>query len=626
VSTPDGAAWRAFGARLALAAGIASLGAGAVFFVAANWHSLGTFGRFALFEAALAVCAAVAWWRPPPERPGKSTLALASLLAGALLALYGQSYQTGADLYELFVAWGVLMLPFAFAARSAAVWAIWWGVANFAMGLALGWLGPGHELWRWMDQWGVGKPMVLLFPCAVNLAGAALYSHLRDTGAAELAPRWLARLLATIAFAYGTAACFLAIFHGAGWTGGNARGGAEESVVLAAFAAASAAVALATLRARRDVYPMALVMASWIAIGTLLLVIFIRLDRIGGVMPVALWLIASSSGAAYALMGWVRAWRTDEDETAPPASAPGARPWYVSVLLGGAGWLAAIFLLFFVLAAIFSTGESLAKALVAGALLIGAAAGLYRAAGDGAFAGQLALALSIAGQCLLLLGVVNGSSLDRAGAIATLALAATVLQVAMVAIMPSRIHRGMSTLFACMAWALVVRYGLWDDPATSRLGLRSVSHALGSIAGWLLTWLPVAALLGLLAARAPAWRGSARESIARPVAAGLVASLALATLLSEPIEAIAFLAMPGLAHGGIAWFPFLSSIAALGALAAAFALGSRGLMALSIAAALLHLAHFYYAMGTTLLVKSAIMIAIGWALLAGAWMSRRAMP
>jgi hypothetical protein len=627
VSTPDRAAWRAFGARLAGAAGIASLGAGAIFFVAANWQRLGEFGRFALFEAALAACAAAAWRRPPPARAGKAALALASLLAGALLALYGQSYQTGADLYELFVAWAVLMLPFAFAARSAAVWAIWWGVANIAMGLALGWLGPGHELWRWIDQWGLGKPVVLLLPCAANLAGAALYARLRDTPSADLAPRWLARLLATVALAYGTAACILAILHRGAWTPVDARGGGEETVVLAAFAVASVAVALAALKARRDVFPMALVMASWIAIGTLLLVTFVRIDRIGGVMPIALWLIAASSGAAYALMGWVRAWRTGEDEAEPSASAAGARPWYVSLLLGGAGWLAALFLLFFVLAAIFSTGESMAKAVVAGVVLVATAAALYRAAPDGAFIGQLALALSIAGQCVLLLGVVNGlDHLNRPGPAATLALAAALLQVAMVAVMPSRIHRGMSTLFACMAWAVFVRYGLWDDPATSRRGLQSIAaHGLAA-AGWLLTWLPVAGLLALLVSRAPAWRGTARASLAEPVAAGLAASLAAATLLSDPLEAVAFFAYPGLAHGGIAWWPFLSAIAALGALVAAFALGARGLMALSIAAALLHLAHFYFAMGTSLLVKSAIMIAIGWALLAAAWMSRRATP
>jgi hypothetical protein len=625
VSTPDRAAWRAFGARLAGAAGVASLGAGAIFFVAANWQRLGAFGRFTLLEAAFAACAAVAWWRPPPDRAGRSALALASLLVGALLALYGQSYQTGADLYELFVAWAVLMLPFAFAARSAAVWAIWWGVANVAMGLALGWLGPGHELWRWIDPWGVGKPVMLLVPCAIDLAGAALYARLRETpsASAEPAPRWLARLLATVAFAYGTAACSLAIFHGRSWAAADPHGGGQESIVLAAFAVASVAVALATLRARRDAFPMALVMASWIAIGTLLLVTFTRFDSIGGFMLVALWLIAASSGAGYALTRWVRAWRSDEDDR-PASAAEGGRPWYVSLLLGGAGWLGALFLLLFVLAAIFSTGESVAKAVVAGAALVAAAAALYRAARGGAFTGQLALALSIAGQSLLLLAVVNGlDPMNHAGQVAPLALAAALLQLAMVAIMPSTVHRGMSTLFACMAWAVFVRYGLWDDAAMPRRDLRPIAAPGLALAGWLVTWLPVAGLLALVVSRAPAWRGTARASIAQPVAAGLVASLAVATLLSEPLEAIAFLASPGAVHEAVAWWPFLSAIAALGALAAAFALGSRGLMALSIAAALLHLAHFYYAMGTPLLVKSAIMIAIGCALVAAGRRSRR---
>lgn len=626
MSAPDRAAWRAFAVRLSGGAGIASLGAGAIFFVAANWQRLDVFGRFALIEAALAACAAIAWWRPPPDRVGRYGLVLASLLAGALLALYGQAYQTGADLYELFIVWGVLMLPFAFAARSAAVWAIWWIVANVAMGLMFGWLGPGHLLWRWIDRWGLEKAVMLLLPCAINLAGAALYAHLRDTRS-ELAPRWLARLLAAIAFAYGTAACILAIFESHGGWGPSGHGaGGQGNVVLAAFAVASVAVALATLQARRDVFPMALVMASWIAIATLLLVTRMKFDGIGAFMVVALWLIAASSGAGYALMNWVRAWRGDEEDH--PASAPeGGRPWYVSVLLGVGGWFGALFLLVFVALAIFSAGENAAKAVIAGAVLVASAWGLYRAAGESPFTSQLALALSLAGQCLLLFGIGDmlvGGRNGSAG-IAHLALAAAVLQVAMIAIMPSTLHRGMSTLFACMAWAIFVRYGLWDDVAVLRPARAAAVAAPGlALAGWLLAWLPVAGLLARLVSKAPAWRGTGREPIARPVAAGLVAALALATLLSEPLEAIAFLLSPGGgAHGGLALWPFLSAIAALGALVAAFALGHRGLMALCIAAALLHLSHFYYAMGATLLVKSATMIVMGAALTWGAWALKR---
>src|SRR5258706_9043558 len=96
---PDAAAWRAFAIRLLNAAGIAAAGAGAIFFVAANWQHFGVIGRFALLQIAFAACVGLAWWRPPPHPIGPAALVLATLLTGGVLALLGQSYPTGAHLY-----------------------------------------------------------------------------------------------------------------------------------------------------------------------------------------------------------------------------------------------------------------------------------------------------------------------------------------------------------------------------------------------------------------------------------------------------------------------------------------------------------------------------------------------
>ena len=113
--TLDAPAWRAFAARLLHAAGLGAVGAGALFFVAANWQHYGVLGRFALLQIGLVVCIGVALWRAPPSLPGRGALMLATLLTGGLLALFGQSYQTGADVHELFFTWAALALPFALA-------------------------------------------------------------------------------------------------------------------------------------------------------------------------------------------------------------------------------------------------------------------------------------------------------------------------------------------------------------------------------------------------------------------------------------------------------------------------------------------------------------------------------
>lgn len=68
----------------------------------------------------------------------RSVLQQAALLGcciatGAFLALIGQTYQTGADIWQLFAAWALLMLPWVVLSRSTACWALCWAVANLAL-------------------------------------------------------------------------------------------------------------------------------------------------------------------------------------------------------------------------------------------------------------------------------------------------------------------------------------------------------------------------------------------------------------------------------------------------------------------------------------------------------------
>lgn len=113
------AAWLPRGVAV-LAAALGGLGI--VFWIAANWQVLGRYGRFALLEVfVLAMCAG-ALWRPAARAP----LGLLALLAiGGLFAYFGQTYQTGADPWQLFAVWAVLALPLCIAARSDVLWAPW---------------------------------------------------------------------------------------------------------------------------------------------------------------------------------------------------------------------------------------------------------------------------------------------------------------------------------------------------------------------------------------------------------------------------------------------------------------------------------------------------------------------
>lgn len=306
--TPDTSAWRAFAATLLRAAGLGALGAGILFFVAANWQDYGVLGRFVLLQGALLASVVVALWKPPPQPLGQSALVLATLLTGALLALFGQSYQTGADVHELFFTWALLALPFALAGLSGALWAVWWSVLNVGLALLCGWLGTEHAVWRLIDGRGFGHATLLMLPCVVNLLAAAGFLALRRTRFTAVAPLWLPRFLASLGVLYGTLAT-LTVVTGSTWRGDVAPLLVEGRAVVLGFTALCAVIGVATWRDKRDVFPMALLAASWIAISTTWLVRLMRLNDVGALFMIAIWLIATSTATGLLLMHWSRTWQ-----------------------------------------------------------------------------------------------------------------------------------------------------------------------------------------------------------------------------------------------------------------------------------------------------------------------------
>jgi uncharacterized membrane protein len=63
----------------------------------------------------------------------KVSLLVATIALGVLLALYYQTYQTGADPWQLFFNWSLLMLPWAVIGRFAAIWIVWVALVNLSI-------------------------------------------------------------------------------------------------------------------------------------------------------------------------------------------------------------------------------------------------------------------------------------------------------------------------------------------------------------------------------------------------------------------------------------------------------------------------------------------------------------
>lgn len=171
---PPGLPTRVARAVAVLAAALG--GFGVLLWVAANWESLGRLGRFVLLQAFVVAMCAGAFWRPAARLP----LALLALLGvGGLLAHFGQTYQTGADPWQLFAFWAALALPLCLAARNDVLWLPWTLVTMIAIAL---WAHAhtGHR-WRVLPDdllahalaWGAAVGVtVLLSPAARKLTGA----------------------------------------------------------------------------------------------------------------------------------------------------------------------------------------------------------------------------------------------------------------------------------------------------------------------------------------------------------------------------------------------------------------------------------------------------------------------
>lgn len=129
----DEAFWARWGRRALLALAAGQLIAGVVFFFAYNWNDLSDIAKFAAVETAVVAAACGALLVGLDRAFGQVLLIAGSVLTGVLLAVIGQAYQTGADVFELFVAWAVLILPWVFVSRSASHWLLWLVVAETAL-------------------------------------------------------------------------------------------------------------------------------------------------------------------------------------------------------------------------------------------------------------------------------------------------------------------------------------------------------------------------------------------------------------------------------------------------------------------------------------------------------------
>ena len=130
---PSRSDWQWFIETFLLSLGITLFLSGVVFFFAYNWTSMNRFAKFATIESGLLIPVLFIVWQDLESLSGKLALLGASVLVGILLAVYGQIYQTGADVFTLFLTWALFIFPWVIVSRFAPLWFFLLLLANLTL-------------------------------------------------------------------------------------------------------------------------------------------------------------------------------------------------------------------------------------------------------------------------------------------------------------------------------------------------------------------------------------------------------------------------------------------------------------------------------------------------------------
>jgi uncharacterized membrane protein len=135
---PNRLEWRRFLDLLMLGMGAIFLIAGIFFFFAFNWNGMDKFSRFAVVEGAVVVATLFAFFLKLDTWGGRISLAGAAMFMGLALGVIGQTYQTGADSWQLFQTWVMLITAWVLISRWNIMYLIWMVLINITIGLYWG--------------------------------------------------------------------------------------------------------------------------------------------------------------------------------------------------------------------------------------------------------------------------------------------------------------------------------------------------------------------------------------------------------------------------------------------------------------------------------------------------------
>lgn len=312
-------------------------------------------------------------------------------------------------------------------------------------------------------------------------------------------------------------------------------------------------------------------------------------------------------------------------------------PWFIKILMGICGWLAAIFTLGFLGLGITSLFDSPLGMSVVGVMMVGASFKIL-ASSKSEFIEHLGLAVSFAGQALIAFALFSHGISDELFSWAVLTLICCLLAY----LMPSYIHRLMSSYFATLCLSLFMSEAgissFFSSVVLFFVGLmclyeftfshhvrRLQSVAYGAVVGLIQFKTSI-----LFTGHGQTWDEGSLPSVNQWIDEGLNVGVLL-YILYQLIKHKKMLFDASQKWLGLAVILLLcvatffanGIVSGILIMILGFATQNRVLLVLGIIAALLNLSSYYYLLDISLLHKSFILAGLGIAGLSLAYISRR---
>ncbi len=429
---PGAEAWYRFARLHLLGLGSVLLAIGVVFFVAANWSDLTPNQRLGLVAGALVASALTGAVLGLGTLSGRMAVLLAGLLFGPLIALYGQIYQTGADAWEIYALWTLVLAGFAALARLQGGWVLWLALLHFTA-----WVFTFQSVTQAGMFSAPGLPVVAALAAVYALIIASLERR------ASVAPRGGRQSLLIYAAAglglWSLVGCAATAISRSNFGTDTSSSGLPWRATAVLLALAALAAIYATYRRR---IPDLLLLATGAAGACVLLTSLIsKLMRYAQIDDTAFFLLLGLAicGQVWLLATWLLDWRrrhaarpmesptesrpvegnAEETAAAQPelqaldgsdTSSDVARdtPWFVHLFVGLGTWIGAIVLAIFL--GVAGLLDNPVAAGVLGALLYLGALVLGMRGSTAVFAVQLTWVLAVTGQVCLFVAVLDGGS------------------------------------------------------------------------------------------------------------------------------------------------------------------------------------------------------------------------